>query len=328
MLKILVSTFLLTIPQVSLAHQDFSVFGQFGNVHVSVTTGYSYEQIGVAMLIGEMAKELSEIQNYRDPIFLDFHHFYIENIEPDYFINYSKEVLHDHWHKPLDKVYRNKKTLVIKQVSHLFDIEATLKLIEYGIQERAIIEKGQQEISYKQNYSNWPMLTIDTLQIKSYLQQAPMDLVQGLLTNQAFLYLLEKNNGLSCYYQNKQFNFCLEKEGSNEEKVIFSTRQLFQVSVLNKNEVLIFDSDSTFYYINPSITDRVVGERNLIINREPPFQPLEVRVLDDNRIALEAETAPNQEAIEQYGVVIFKRFIIYDPSIDLIVQDEVKSIGK
>jgi hypothetical protein len=58
----------------TFAHKDFWKVADFGNVKVRVKTGFQYEEINKAFIIGQLAEKLSKDLNYADTIFLDFNH--------------------------------------------------------------------------------------------------------------------------------------------------------------------------------------------------------------------------------------------------------------
>lgn len=156
--------------QVSYGFSDKEINKQYGNVHVRVTTGYWYSEIDKALIAAQLAQKLSSRLHYKKPIFIDFHHYYIDNCIPDHFIAYNNGNLNDTWgvNKKKQGII-SEKSIVLRQVAPKYDIEATLKLLEYAINNTSLIKREQNIFEYNKNYCQWMIESIDTTLINSLL---------------------------------------------------------------------------------------------------------------------------------------------------------------
>ncbi|MBL4774192.1 MAG: hypothetical protein JKX98_11615 [Alcanivoracaceae bacterium] len=81
---------LLTLSHSVIVHQDFCTVKDYSNVKISITSGYNYEEIQKAELIGQLAKKISKKLNYSKQLFLDFDHAYTSYCEPNFIIAFDK----------------------------------------------------------------------------------------------------------------------------------------------------------------------------------------------------------------------------------------------
>ena len=152
MIKKVLILFLLTVlySGLTLAHQDFTVTRDYGNVAVRIKTGFEYEEIQKVFIIGQLAEKLAEKLNYKNPVFLDFSHNYTRDSSYDYFISYDDGSFTDVMYKDeRKKSFRESEAIVIRQISRTFDISVTLKLLEYAILNLGNIKSTQTEIEYR-----------------------------------------------------------------------------------------------------------------------------------------------------------------------------------
>lgn len=117
------------------AHTDRLYTFHYDNVTVHFTTGFYYEEIEKAKMIGKAAAKLSCKHSFSENILLDFRHDYGYMDEVNTFISYGEgdyqmydgENYFSIWTEVTDKY------LTITQCNSVFDIEKSLKLIEYSI---------------------------------------------------------------------------------------------------------------------------------------------------------------------------------------------------
>lgn len=96
------------------AHQDFYTIKDYGNVKVRVQTGYNYEEINRALIIGQLAEELTKELEYKRPFFLDFIHNYMtDNEKASYFISFDNGTFLDNGILLNEKLFEN-NVLVIR----------------------------------------------------------------------------------------------------------------------------------------------------------------------------------------------------------------------
>ncbi|MES2838202.1 MAG: hypothetical protein V4667_11805 [Bacteroidota bacterium] len=251
-----------------LAHQDFFTIKDYGNVKVRILTGFKYEEINKAFIIGQLAEKLSSKLNYSEPIFLDFNHHYVDNCIPAYFISYDKGKIkynHDSSDKEID--FLTKNALIVRQVSRQFNTIATLNLIEYSIKNITSIKEQQQQIEYTENYCQWIINSIDTNLIKKHVKEPA-----SILTNEILKFKIQRpvddfNIGISYYFQNNSYKL-YSKNIYNEITEIISLEYIYDILELEE-VTLIFDSDTTFYNIqlNPFGKKIEISSKKTINNK-------------------------------------------------------------
>lgn len=161
-------TFILTfIPLTIWAHQDRFFTYEYANVTVRFKTGFFFEEINNAKIIGQYAAYLSDSLGYEKPVLLDFIHDYGHSYEGEMFsfLNIGSEeykmvsyyeLIYDSlmdgnvyrmvsYHDSIEaikdikkEVYtmpriNKKKTIVIRQFGFHFDIIETMNLLHYAI---------------------------------------------------------------------------------------------------------------------------------------------------------------------------------------------------
>lgn len=232
------------------AHKDYTLFKTFGNVTVAFSTGFNYEEIQKAYVIGSLAEQLSIKLNYKKKICLNFHHSYTKKIEPQAFIYFGKCWL------------SRKNQIIVKQVALRFEVEKSLKLIEYAILNVHEIKKNQTVVKYNDAYNERNTLSIDTKIIENLNYLPNSKEIKAVLEHK--VYRLESKKGEVSYYWHKgEFNiFC--KNGKSDEIVVLKLDSIYQFIVIG-SAVFVFDTNNTFYYINDyplSISKKHLIENN------------------------------------------------------------------
>jgi len=224
------------------AHQDRFITENCGNVKVRIRTGFKFEEIEKVFLLGQLAEEFAKQLNYSDTIFLDFNHYYIGNCEPDYFISFDKE----------DYGYENLLTenaIVIRQVARQFDAQTTLKLLEYAILNSEHIKLSQKSIKYNKNYCQWKINSIDTVLIKKILKEP-----NSIQLNNALGLKLERREedfeyGILYYLQDNKYTVFFRNYDKTDTNLI-TLDNVYDWIKFDDSSVLVFDTDSSFYFVN------------------------------------------------------------------------------
>lgn len=168
-MKIKLIILFLILGQFSLAHQDFYITKDYGNVKVRVKTGFQYEEINRAFIIGQLAERLAKELNYKEQIFLDFTHYYLsDTIFSDYFVSFEKGLIKEN-NDQLNEAVLKEDAIVIREIGNQFNVENTLKLVEYSIENLKIIKAIQKEISYNNIYYNWKLTSLEANKIKKVI---------------------------------------------------------------------------------------------------------------------------------------------------------------
>jgi hypothetical protein len=317
---ILIIIFVLTVGT-AFAHQDFWVTKDFGNVKVRIKTGFEYEEINKVCILGELAEKLSSELGYKEQIFLDFNHHYTGDCEPDYFISFDKGTIEYSWsgaekqEPPLPK-----KAIVIRQVSRQFDTKTTLKLVEYAIKNLSVIKSNQKLIEYNENYCQWRIQTIDSLKIKEIINIPTSQKINSVLSTKIEIPEKEFYSGITYYFQNSLFNINF-KDYNEQDTTLLRLNNIYQISKpTNSHFAFIFDTDSTFYFVN---SRKVVSKRQRIIDTHDFYRPFNIEYIGGDKYSIHfwyysKEPGPQPKY----------RTLIYQSDKDKVIQDLDKLIEK
>jgi len=307
----LIVTSFVTLGHV-FAHEDFYATNDFGNVKVRIKTGFEYEEINNVALLGQLAEKLCKKFNYSEPIFLDFSHYYTGNCTPDFFISYDKvnnEYLK--WGGNSNKslfwddnkvVFRevgnflDGNAIVIRQIARHFQARTTMKLLEYAILNLKNIKSTQTQIEYNKNYCQWKINSIDTLIIKEMLNTPNSDLLNDILKVRIYRDEKDFGHGISYYLQDNRYYVFQKGLYQGLETVLFDFENIYDFKKFGKMLALIFDTDSSFYYVKQSgiITFANGGgsekgpqiSKRHVINNFGTYKPYDVTNIGDGKVVI------------------------------------------
>lgn len=304
------------------AHQDFWTSVDYGNVKVRVETGFDYEEINKAFIIGQLAEKLSKELNYTEPIFLDFNHHYTEDCNPTYFISYDKGQIEYTWvgaSKAQDILKSN--SIVLRQVSHKFNVIATLSLLEYSINNISSIKASQKQIEYNQNYCRWKINTIDTTLIKEQLQKISSGLLNNILKSKIERPDTDFKYGISYYWQDNKFHLFL-RDFDKPDTTIASIDNIYNIKKFGSSSAIVFDTDSSFYYIS-QYGSTIVSKRQVINNTYDYFMPFKIEDIGGDKLSIFFFYYT-----EEAGLQPKERTLLYLTQKDILIQDLDKLIEK
>lgn len=135
MKKIAFCFFLILSVNRSFADTDRTYSYFYENVTVLFTTGSYYQEIEKAKMIGKAVAKLSCRNNFKENILLDFIHDYTFSLEPKTILNFGTGgyKYFDGYAEHEIALNLTGQHLVVRQLDSVFDIEKTLKLVEFGI---------------------------------------------------------------------------------------------------------------------------------------------------------------------------------------------------
>jgi len=263
----------------AFAHSDFYRIEDFGNVKVRITTGFNYEEINKVFLLGQLAEQFAKQLNYSEPIFLDFSHYYVGNCEPDYFISYDKGKIHYTWNKKSnEKDFLQNNSIVIRQVSRHFDAQTTLKLLEYAILNIDNIKSFQKKIEYKKNYCQWNINSIDTTLIKKMLDEP-----NSIQVNQILNFKIERDKdfkyGVLYYLQDNKYTIFYR--GYDGDRDLITLDNVYDFKRIDYAYAVVFDTDSSFYFINHKVSDR-----HIIQDTDGYYRPYKIEYMGGNKVSI------------------------------------------
>lgn len=306
----------------TFAHQDFWTSEDYGNVKVRVKTGFDYEEINKAFIIGQLAEKLSKDLNYTDPIFLDFNHHYTGDCNPTYFISYDKGKIEYTWESDSrEKNYLKSNSIVLRQVSRQFDVIATLRLLEYSIKNITSIKSIQKQIEYNQNYCQWKINSIDTNLIKQQLQIANSDLLNNIVKLRIERPDKDFRYGISYYWQGNKFHLFL-RNYNKSDTTLLGLGNIYDIKKFGGSSAMVFDTDSSFFYVS-QYNRPVVSQRHVINETHKHYQPFKVVNIGGDKFSIYFSYFSKEQVWQDK-----ERTLIYFTKKDVLIQDLDKLIEK
>jgi hypothetical protein len=306
----------------AFAHQDFWTFADYGNVKVRVKTGFDYEEINKAFIIGQLAEKLSKELNYSNPIFLDFNHHYTGDCNPTYFISYDKGKIEYTWESASkEKNYLKSNSIVVRQVSKQFNVISTLRLLEYSIKNISSIKSSQKQIEYNQNYCQWIINSIDATLIKEQLQKASSALLNNIVKLR--IERPDKNfkYGISYFWQDNKFHIFL-RDYNKPDTTLASIENIYDLKKLGGSSAMVFDTDSSFFYVC-QYNRPIVSQRQVINNTNDYYRPFKIENVGGDKFSIYFYYYTNEVGLQPK-----ERTLIYLTEKDELIQDLDKLIDK
>ncbi|MBK7434200.1 MAG: hypothetical protein IPI66_10075 [Chitinophagaceae bacterium] len=295
----------------------------FGKVKVRIKTGFDYEEINKAWLIGEYTNILTDKIKYNDSIFLDFNHAYTGDCNPDYFISYDDGSIKENYSGGETYHFLKTKAVVIREVSRRFDIATTLKLVEYAISNLISVKHDQRSFEYNKNYCQWLINTIDTSITRKASLTTSSVLINQVLSKKIFRPKKEKQTCVISYFvKDNKYNVYFNSFETKKDTVVLVTDNIYQFEEISYHEVLVFINDSTFYYFEGNY--RPNQSKNLVIqNSNNYYRPFEISKISPYKI-----TISFSDYTKKGGRQPRYRTLIYRSDVTDLIQDIDELIDK
>ena len=309
----MIVAFILTSGHV-LAHEDFYVTKVFGNVTTRIKTGFDYEEINNVAMLGQLAEKLCKALKYSEPVFLDFIHCYVGNCASGFFISYDN-VNNEYLKWSGNPI--NGDAIVVRQIARHFQSQTTLKLLEYAILNLKHIKSTQRQISYQKGYYRLNPNSIDTLAIKRILITPNSDLLNNTLKIRIDRPDKDFRYGVSYYLQNNRY--FVHRNGA----VLFDFDNIYDFKRTGNlgNWVIIFDSDSSFYYAG-GLSQK--SQRH-VIEKPLGYQPFKVEYIGEGKVAIYfwywKKEREEDEVGEFFSVGTKQRTLLYLSEEDKLIQN-------
>ncbi|MBL0202586.1 MAG: hypothetical protein IPP81_21245 [Chitinophagaceae bacterium] len=319
-IKLLLLLFIL-MRSVSYAHQDFWVTKTFGLVKVRIATGFNYEEINKAWIIGELTNKLAKNLEYKDTIFLDFRHYYLSDCIPDYFISYDDGSITEIQGSEFQKLsFLSNNSIVIREVSRKFDASITLQLTEYAIKNLALIKEKQKPYRYNKNVFRWLINSIDTSQIRKIADGNSSENVRRILANRIFRPKTKNQDiyDITYFFEKGKYHICYN-DALTKNNVLLDLPSIYQLEIISLGEAVVFDTDSTFYYVR-GIYGTHTSSKMTIKDKGDYNKPYDIVKLGLYKLSF---------SFDYYDQGAFKeRTLIYRTDQDKLTQDLDKLLDK
>lgn len=308
-----------------LAHQDFVQIQTLDKVKVRIRTGFDYEEIRKAWMIVELTDRLAKEFGYQDTVLLDFIHAYGGGVQPQYFVSFGDGSI-----EPLDRnqwygesaLLSDSKAVVVRQISSVFDVATSLKLVEYSILNAHIILSKQKALEYKRGFYGQLVLTIDTSEVRR-IASGPISetvdrVLQTRVNRQERSDFTDRSAGISYFFQSGKY-FVYSKDLDSKLKqidtILLSVDRVAQFVRLGDYKAVIFDSDSTFYYVGTIGSPMVSKHHTIKRIGNCWLAPLDVCSIGGDKIAIYFLWSNPKN--NQFG----ERTLIYRAKQDDLIQD-------
>ena len=292
----------------------------FGNVKVRIKTGFQYEEIKKSWIIGELANKLCRQLNYTKPVFIDFNHYYVGNCEPDYFLSFDDGSIIETWDTEKPKLFLKENSLVIREVSRQFTPSITLRLLEYAIANAEKIKLTQKTIEYNQNYCQWKIKTVDTLQVKKITTEKISEVVNKTLLTRVYRQEDEKvKSDISYYFQNNKYHV-FYNDYKVTDSVLLIVDNVYQLKSISFNETIIFDTDSSFYFVQ-GVNNPHSSKKKVIEKIYDNYHPFEISTVGSYKVTFSFWYYDKTEGRQPK-----ERNVLYKSDTDELLQDLDKKI--
>lgn len=279
-----ITVFLLLFSNVCSAHQDFYVTKTYGKVTVRFHTGFHYEEINKAFIIGQYCNlYLEKYTKNTQEILLDFDHDYTEDFTPNYFINYGKGEWISFYSNGSDKCEPElkKEDIIIKQVAREFDIQETLKLLEYSVNNIESIKNEQKSIKFLKGFGRGIEInSIDTNTTKQIVKGIFSENLKKVVTVK--MSRTDSKNVINYYAYNNEFTVF------KGETALKTFKKIKHFLVISKNEVLVFPTKYQFFYIKyDEKSGKTIVQTNFLTGTwKDSFEPYELKKIDKQKVEL------------------------------------------
>lgn len=283
----LLSLLLLLSPLSTYANVDIIWCQFFGKVKVAVSTGgYECEDHKKAFMVGELAARLVKKLNYNDTVLLYFNYIHREKESSRYFISFDDGSETDIAGKGVPHGLLTKKALVIREAGPGFNAAAILGLLEYAIKNKTLIKDSQKNIEYQSQYYHWRLTSVDTAIARRVAYSASSTAVKEVLAGRVYRpgTVAKQKDMLSYYFENNKYHvYCNDYDGKTS--VLLAVDNINQLEWLSSREAIVFDTDSTFYYVRDyGIAE--VSRRWTIKNMPDYHDPYRVAKIGSHKVAI------------------------------------------
>ncbi|WP_159523839.1 hypothetical protein [Sunxiuqinia indica] len=319
-------------PQTGFSHSDYGYDAQYGNVSVSITTGFHYEEIRKAFILGMYAEKLSEEMNFDHKIVISYKHCYVEpDFQSNYYLSVGKgEYTWDTGSSVYDQQSRKsspyiitgelsaEEGLVLSIFAYKISIPQVLNIIEYGIKNYEGIRHQQVEYNnQKQLYSTYTLKSINREKIITISYNPQSQTILDVLNERFYrpeTYWDKKetfdSERIDYYCQFGQFFIYGHKiiryspPVEIEDTVLAVLDNIYWLDRPRYNNAVIFDSDSSFFYANWLPNKAPYISKKQIINKAPfkRYYPGKIESVGTDKIFISYTYSGNWEATDSCGV--------------------------
>ncbi|MCC2600332.1 hypothetical protein [Sphingobacterium sp. FBM7-1] len=238
------------------AHEGIGLTQDYGNVRVLSYKDNEVEAFRKAFIIGQLVEKLAHELKYSHTIYLDFRHnmFRQDSLPSVYHVAFETFSYSDEEGEISEK-------LVVRQYANDYDASDILKLVEYAVEHKSIIKQQQAEKENAIKYGTRKFPSIDDKKIRT-IQEAPTSpIVEKIMHTRIDrpLFSDERPSDITYYWQEDQYHIYRHRWGRKDDDqpdvVLLTVPSIQQFATLDL-VFLIFDTPSSFYYLNINHYDK------------------------------------------------------------------------
>jgi hypothetical protein len=318
------------LSSIAWGHEDFSTVRQFGRVIVRVTSGFNYEEIQKVWITGELASRMLTKSGYQDTVILDFVHCYGRNVSPEYYLATGTGVVNTQdgfqWYG-LRPLVSGPAVIVLRERSSQFDVEGALKVLEYGVQHNGDLKRRQMPVSYWIGLPPAIVESIDTAETRRVANSRSSREIQEIMQTRVYRQggrEWETWGGVTYYWlggryfvQSRQMYSMADDTNAtmqHSDTTLFVTPNIYQFADGQGPGTFIFDSDSTFFYVNP-ICDNMISKKHHLASKKISLEPFSISGLGVDKVTITYQCESSNKTT--FGF----RTMVYQISKDYLTQD-------
>ncbi|MCH5719924.1 hypothetical protein [Niabella hibiscisoli] len=344
-LKLLFCCLLISIT--GKCHVDIIWKNKIDNVTAQITIRMASEEKSKTFMLGSYAARLARRLNYRRSIFIDYRCAYTRTIPPAYFLSFGKGsytakggLATDNQGKTdtarLSGNLMADNGLVVIVYASTLDFKDVLKLLEYGIRNEQSIRSSQKTLDTRYNFTYWQhsFESIATNKITEVISQSSKN-VTSILSEPCFRFeqdpkeyrfveMKANRRSFSYYYKDDRF-FSILPSHSKTDTIVLQTSDIAHWYSPDLETALVFDSDTSFYYLSVKGNKSVISRRQTVLNRNARYYTPRVFGVTNDKVFISfTDWYERQVKSKNYDLVqkfTKERVLLFYPEDSQLIQD-------
>lgn len=261
-MRLLITILLLLLANCfAFSHQDRKFSLRHDNVHVSVWGGEEFSSKAKLKIVGTLAAKLCEYYSSKEPVYIELNYGCTQNCANSYLMSFDNGSIVTYGQTK--RIRRSKNVLVIRAVNATFDMPALLNVLEYGLKNTKSIAETQQLCDIQALYQHFSTNTIDTVLLEKVAKSSPSSAVRTALAAKVQVGKTSREESAIQYSFRDDAFHVFTNTSRKPDSALLSLRNPWTFYPLSSRDALIFDTDSSFYYINAGV-ENPVSRRHIL----------------------------------------------------------------
>jgi len=315
-------TLFLTIKGYS--YQDVISTYSFENVKIRLKTGQSFIEIqNKAIILGQLALLTAKERKYKNEIIFDIVHDYSKQDSAKEYIGFSN--IDISLKSDFSKLNVKKKYLIIYLIARNIEYDKVIQILDNSILNIDFIIANQIE----KQIGNSNIFALDNenlnrINVKSRITDKILSckLDRVIDDNQNYT-----SYSTSYFFKDNKYHLyglsLNNHKNRNDTVVVATISNIFQFERLNYSWIIVFDSDTSFYFLNNSYQNGpTISQRHTISKTFSNYMPFNVtQVSEYIFISFSVHT-------NELGNQPKRRLLAYQPETDNLIQDAIKLLDE